>query len=301
MNDFDTRMQLGAAYRRDPLETMHQFDAYQQLGGANAQRVDAFLARHGQDEAAAAALRRLVESPEFGATSPEVQASLLDAAGAHPDAGTVDCLRRLAADDGFGLLPAADAGVEVDRLTEGRATPRAADILARSGMPEVPGRRIGDLGAMELGAQAMHYVESMSGMGLAEGVAFGIELAAGTPVLTGAAAAVGPAVGGGFALATSVLGIYGSIHAAESARDEGRAIGEAAAHGGGFVRQLAELAGHGEHAPRSAAEARGAAAAERCWSGLRPSERVALQDAGAGRFFAALDRAVLQRASEGTE
>jgi hypothetical protein len=291
MNDLDTRLQLGAAYRRDPLGTIHQFDAYRRLDGANGQRVDAFLRRHGHEEASSVALRQLIESTGFGASGPEVQASLLDAAADHPDAGTIGRLRQLAADDGFQELAATGADAEIARLA-GKAGPRLDAVRERTQMPLVPRNGPGVTEVAEVISHALHYAEGLAGLEVAEPLA--------AAVAPAAAAVVAPVVGGVLAFAGAVLGIYGPIHQAQKAHEEGAATGNAARHGSGFAQQLAELAGRGEYTPRTAAESRGAAAAERCWRDLRPSDRVALRSGeGADRFFAALDRAVLQRARGG--
>jgi hypothetical protein len=141
-------------------------------------------------------------------------------------------------------------------------------------MPEVERHGIGPVEVAEVASHLVHYAEGLAGLHVAA-----------TPL--GAALVAG----GGAALS-----IFGVVHQVQNAHAEGRGIGQAAQHGAAFVRQLGERAGLGDFTPRTPEETRGAAAADRCWLGLRPSDRVALTSEGAGRIFVALDQAVLRRA-----
>ena len=292
MNDLDTRLAIGAAYRRDPTATMHGFPAYQRLDRGNAARVDDFLRAHGRDEDTTIALRHLVESPAFGACDDAAQAALLDAARSHPEAETIRSMQRLAADPSFRSLDGARADLEAERLASGEG-PGPQEALARSGMP-VPHRSPATIGqAVELVLQAADYAEVVTPFSLPHVIAHGVGWVAGA----GALEAALPVAGGVLAGAGGALTIYGSIHAAEQAHEDGRAIGEAAAHGHGFAAHLQELASGSPAAPRHGAEARGAARADAYWDALGPADRVALQSpATGGRFFADLEGAVLARA-----
>lgn len=283
MTDLDTRMQLGAAYRRDPLGTIDRYDAYRRLDPANAHRVDGFLARHGGDENLAMSMRQLIESDGFGAVSPEVQASLLDAAADHPDAGTMGRLRLLAADEGFQNLAAEAADAEIGRVAAG-VEPGVGGLMQRSGVQAREGYGFGVRDGGELLLTGVHFLEGVGGVHVAEAI-------------VAATGSVGAAAT--FAGAGAAASIYGVVHQIQHAHEEGRAIGGALQQGSGFVARLAEHAGFGESTPRTADERRGAAAADRCWRTLSPSTRVALQSENAGRVFGELQRAILERAAGG--
>lgn len=292
MNDFDTRLAIGAAYRRDPMETMHDFGAYQQMDRGNAARVDDFLRAHGRDQDASAALRRLVQSDEFAGCDEPTKAGLLDAALAHPDASAMLALRQLAGEPAFRALDDVRAGAEAEHLASGgRPSPR--DALARSGMPAPRPSPMAWNQFLEMGLQGVHYVEAMAEASLPHLIARGVGLLAGPA----AASAALPIAGGGLAGLGGAASIYGSIHAAEQAHDEGRAIGEAAAHGHGFTARLQEHASGSPATPRTGPEARGAAKADAYWNRLGPADRVALRSPeGGGTFFSELASAVLERA-----
>lgn len=263
--DLATRSPLAAARfcQESPGALVHALPEFQGMSRANQARVDALLEDAASNPDLGCRIVGLLRHEGFGACDEAHQALLLDALGGRRDADTLGRLEELAADTEFQRMMPREAARQAAEVQEGTAFPDVASIVRGSGVRGHQTHGFSLPGAIELGAHATEVLVEVAGEHLlvtGAGVAGGAAVAAG--VVTGAACVV--ALGAG-------LYALGRDHAA------GREWGEAVAAGRGFVDQMAHHLRGDDAVPGRGARGSGAAAADRLWQGLSPSQRVELR------------------------
>lgn len=266
MNDriaLAARSPLAAARmcEESPGDLIHALDGYTGLSAANRSRVDALVAGAAGDPDFGCRLAGLVRHEGFRACDAAHQALVLEGIAGEPDARILGRLEVLADDPEFRRMMPREAARQADEVLSGTAFPDVEQMVRASGARGHHGS-FSLPGAIDLGA---HTAEVVVDVALEHLVAVG---------LSPAVAGIGAGVGGG--VLCTVAMVAGLAEIAEEHR-AGRALGERVAAGGGFVAQMAHHLRGDEAVDERGARGRGAAAADRFWNALTPSQRVELR------------------------
>jgi hypothetical protein len=289
MNDRITdaaRSPLAAARmcQEAPRELIHSLREYDGLSRANQGRIDALVARAAGDPDLGCRLTGLVRHDGFQASDEAHQAILLDAIAREPDADNLGRMEVLADDPEFRHMMPREAARQAEEVQEGKPFPGVEEMVRGSGARPHQNHSFSLPGAIELGAHAAEIVVDVA---LEHFAVTGVGAVPGSAVAAGAAAAV-----------LGIAAVGAGLWELAEAHRAGQEWGESVAAGQGFVAQMAHhmrgddaVAGRG---PRGT----GAAAADRFWQNLSPSQRVELrtvegQDQVLGALAASVERITL--------
>lgn len=263
-----------------PSDAIHASAGYRDLTSANRARVDGLLAGAGDDPDFGCRLMGLLRGG-FADCDETHQAIILDALAREPDAKNLGRLEILAGDPELQRMMPRDAARQADDVVDGAAFPAIEGLARRSGADAHRTESFSRFGAIELSTHAVEMGYDL----VLEHFAVGVVGA------SGAATVLAGLVPGAMCLVSMAAGLreLGEAHRA------GQEWGANVARGQGFVAQLGHHLRGDDAVMGRGPRSEGAAAADRFWQDLAPSQRVELrtlehQDAALSALSASVER-----------